>query len=99
MRMDIRNSLDGLKSLFGVESTGQVATRPTHYIRPDETAIESDRATVSSAGSEVSQAAHQDGVRMEKLASIQAAIAAGNYDVPAAAVATKVIDALLGGQK
>jgi anti-sigma28 factor (negative regulator of flagellin synthesis) len=36
---------------------------------------------------------------MEKLASIQAAIAAGNYDVPAAAVATKVIDALLGGQK
>jgi flagellar biosynthesis anti-sigma factor FlgM len=82
------------------KSSSNIAVLSSNVTKnPDETAIGSDHATLSSAGSEVSQAAHQDGVRMEKLASIQAAIAAGNYDVPAAAVATKVIDALLGGQK
>jgi negative regulator of flagellin synthesis FlgM len=54
---------------------------------------------LSSAGSEVSQAAGEDGVRMEKVASIQTAIAAGTYGVPASAVARKVVDAMLIGQK
>jgi flagellar biosynthesis anti-sigma factor FlgM len=99
MRMDIRNSLDGLKSLLGVESTAPAATRQTRDLRADESALGSDRATLSSAGSEVSQASREDGVRMEKVASVQAALSAGTYDVPAAAVATKVVDAMLGGQK
>ncbi len=97
--MDIRNSLDGLKSLLGVESTAPAAARPTRNSRTDDNALGSDRATLSSAGSEVSQAAREDGVRTEKVASIQAALAAGTYAVPAASVATKVVDAMLGGQK
>jgi anti-sigma28 factor (negative regulator of flagellin synthesis) len=32
---------------------------------------------------------------MEKVAAVQAAIAAGNYSVPASAVAGKVVDAML----
>jgi flagellar biosynthesis anti-sigma factor FlgM len=99
MRMDIRNSLDGLKSLFGVESTSPAAARQTRNTRADESALESDCATLSSAASEVSHAAHVDGVRAEKVASIHSALAAGTYDVPAAAVATKVVDAMLGGRK
>jgi anti-sigma28 factor (negative regulator of flagellin synthesis) len=31
------------------------------------------------------------------VASIQAALAAGSYNVPASAVASKVVDAMLGG--
>jgi anti-sigma28 factor (negative regulator of flagellin synthesis) len=36
-------------------------------------------------------------VRADKVASVQAAIAAGTYNVPASAVASKVIDSMLGG--
>ena len=35
---------------------------------------------------------------MDKVAGIQAALAAGTYNVPAADVATKVVDSMLGGQ-
>jgi anti-sigma28 factor (negative regulator of flagellin synthesis) len=35
---------------------------------------------------------------MDKVASIQAALAAGTYDVSAADVASKVVDSMLGGQ-
>ncbi len=97
--MDIRNGLDGLKSLLGVESAGPATSRPAQGQRIDTGALGSDRATLSSAGSEVSQTAREDGVRTEKVASVQAALAAGTYEVPASAVAIKVVDAMLGGQK
>jgi anti-sigma28 factor (negative regulator of flagellin synthesis) len=35
---------------------------------------------------------------MDKVASIQAALAAGSYNVSAGAVAAKVVDSMLGGQ-
>jgi anti-sigma28 factor (negative regulator of flagellin synthesis) len=35
---------------------------------------------------------------MEKVAGIQAALAAGTYDVPASAVASRVVDSMLGNQ-
>jgi flagellar biosynthesis anti-sigma factor FlgM len=99
MRMDTRNNLDGLKSLLGVESSAPATGRPSRNSRAEESALGSDRATLSSAASEVSQAAREEVVRTEKVASIQAALAAGTYKVPSAAVAAKVIDAMLGGQR
>jgi negative regulator of flagellin synthesis FlgM len=59
----------------------------------------SDRATLSSAGSEVSLTAADSGVRTDKVAAVQAALAAGTYDVPATAVASKIVDAMLGGDR
>ena len=35
------------------------------------------------------------GVRTDKVAEIQAALQAGTYDVPASAVAAKMVDAML----
>jgi negative regulator of flagellin synthesis FlgM len=100
MRMDIRSSLDGLKSLLGVDSAAPAAARPVRNTKADESsALGSDRATLSSAGSEVSQASQEDGLRREKVATIQAALVSGTYDVPAVAVATKVVDAMLSGHK
>lgn len=96
--MDISTNLEGLRSLLGV-STAE--TPPTHPARTSATASTSeggsDRATVSSAASEVSQAAAGDGVRTEKVESIRAALAAGTYKVPDSAVASKLVDAMLGG--
>jgi flagellar biosynthesis anti-sigma factor FlgM len=97
--MDIRNSLEGLKSLLGVAPTSPAEPRPARSVRADQALLGNDHATLSSAASEVSQAAGEDGVRMEKVAGIRAALGAGSYDVHASAVATKLIDTMLGGQR
>ena len=96
--MDIRNSLDGLKSLFGVESAAPTA-RETRKSQTSANEIGSDHATLSSAANEVAQTTREDSVRTDKIVSIQAALATGTYSVPASAVADKVIDAMLGASK
>jgi negative regulator of flagellin synthesis FlgM len=96
--MDIRSSLDGLKSLFGVSPTTPSATQSKSAAATATagSALDSDRATLSSAGSEASQAVSEEGVRTDKVAEVQAALAAGTYSVPALAVASKMVDAMLG---
>ena len=96
--MDIRSSLDGLKSLLGV--TPPVTSAPHASAGTSATGTSgmgSDSATFSSAGSEVALTAADSGIRTEKVASVQAALAAGTYNVPASAVASKMVDAMLGG--
>jgi len=95
--MDIRTSLDGLKSLLGVNPPTQPAAGAKGSAAASPSALGSDRATLSSAGSEVSLSAGDEGVRMDKVAGVQAALAAGTYNVPASAVASKMVDAMLGG--
>ena len=92
--MDIRSSLEGLKSLLGPSAT-QVAPQPKSTGAPSGSGLGSDSATFSSAASEVSQSASDAGVRMDKVAGIQAALASGSYDVSAAAVASKLVDSML----
>jgi negative regulator of flagellin synthesis FlgM len=97
MQMDTRNSLDGLKTLLGVPSTGSTKPQSAKNTPATEaTGLAGDRATLSSAGSEVAQAATDSDVRMDKVAAVQAALAAGTFNVPASAVAEKVVDAMLG---
>jgi negative regulator of flagellin synthesis FlgM len=94
--MDIRSSLDGLKSLLGVTPSAPAAPQARGNAAAAGSAFASDRATFSSAGSEVSLSASEPGVRADKVAGVQAAIAAGTYNVPASAVASKVVDSMLG---
>ncbi|MGA2752212.1 MAG: flagellar biosynthesis anti-sigma factor FlgM [Terracidiphilus sp.] len=95
--MDIRNSLDGLRSLLGVNPIPQSAPQPKGSTATGGSGFDSDRATFSTAANEVSQALSDEGVRPEKVAAIQSALVAGTYDVPAAAVASKLVDAMLSG--
>jgi negative regulator of flagellin synthesis FlgM len=95
--MNISSSLDGLRSLLGVNGAASATTPARAGAAASPGGLGSDLATVSSAGSEVSQAVAGDGVRLDKVASIQAALAAGTYSVPASAVASRVIDTMLGG--
>lgn len=97
--MDIRSSLDGLKTLLGVTPAASGAAPRPPQAKAADSSFSSDRATLSSAGSEVAQAAADGGVRTGKVAEIQAALQAGTYSVPASAVAAKMVDTMLGGGK
>jgi flagellar biosynthesis anti-sigma factor FlgM len=97
--MDIRSSLDGLKSLLGVDQPTPAAPQTKSNAKAGGSGLGSDRATLSSAGSEVSLTAAEPGVRADNVANVQAALAAGTYDVPAAAVASKVVDSMLGREQ
>jgi negative regulator of flagellin synthesis FlgM len=93
--MDIRNSLDGLSSLLGLNPTAPSPSQGKGGASAAPSSFDSDRATFSSAGSEVSQGSSGEGVRADKVAAVQAALAAGTYHVPASAVASRMIDSML----
>jgi len=97
--MDVRYSLEGLRTLLGVDPAASAATKGRGAPQPSGGALLSDRATLSSAASQVSQSAADDGVRMDKVAAVQEALAAGTYNVPASAVASKMVDAMLSGDR
>ncbi len=94
--MDIRNSLEGLRSLLGATPATTPAVGQKNGAAQGMSALGADQATLSNAGSEVSQSASADGVRTDKVAAVQAALAAGTYSVPASVVASKVVDAMMG---
>jgi flagellar biosynthesis anti-sigma factor FlgM len=96
--MDIRSSLDGLRSLLGVNSPTPAANQGKSVVSGGGKSLDSDRATVSSAASEISQAANGDGIRADKVAAIQSALAQGTYNVPASAVASKLVESMLGAE-
>jgi negative regulator of flagellin synthesis FlgM len=98
--MDIRSSLEGLKSLLGTTPAAPATTpqQPRSGAAVSGSAFSSDRATLSSAGSEVAMTATDSDVRTDKVAGIQSALAAGTYNVSASAVATKVVNSMLGGE-
>lgn len=97
--MEIRNNAEALKAFLGVSGPGSAqgpqvrATEGTAI----QGALAGDLATLSRAGKEVSQSASVAGVRADKVAGIQQALAAGAYSVPASAVADKVIDTMFDG--
>ena len=97
--MDIRSSMDSLRSLLGVNAASPPTTQAKNAAAANaESGLSNDRATLSSAASEISQAASGEGIRAGKVAAVQAALAAGTYNVPASAVASKLVDAMLGGE-
>lgn len=95
--MEIRSSFEGLKSLLGVNAAAPAATQ-SKSAASSGAGLNADSATLSSAASEMAQSVGDDGVRTAKVAEIQAALASGAYSVPAAAVASKLVDAMLGAE-
>jgi flagellar biosynthesis anti-sigma factor FlgM len=95
--MEIQSNLDGLKSLLGVSPTAPAPSETRSGGSVSGSGLGSDKATLSSAASEAAQSTGYDGVRMDKVSAVQAALAAGSYNIPASAVAGKLVDSMLGG--
>jgi len=96
--MDIRSSLDGLKSILGVAPAPVSVPQTKSATTTSSTLWNSDQATLSSAGSAVSLSSADSGVRMDKISAIQSALAAGTYQVSASALASSVVDSMLGAR-
>jgi len=97
--MEIRNNADAMKAFLGVSSSSstQTAQARSNESAAGQAAFSGDLATLSHAGTEISQAAAQTGIRSDKVAAIQQALAAGTYSVPASKVADKLIDSMMPG--
>ncbi|WP_263359560.1 flagellar biosynthesis anti-sigma factor FlgM [Acidicapsa ligni] len=107
VRNDIRNDGESLQHIApsqtsstqvssnAIAATAQVAS--TGKAQMDNLA--QDSTQFSAAANEAAQAASESDVRMDKVASIQNALQAGTYNIPATDVAQKVIDSLLVPEK
>jgi anti-sigma28 factor (negative regulator of flagellin synthesis) len=91
--MEIRNTADSLKALLGVSSTSPSLAQTRNTAA--RSVLEADQTTLSGAGSEASLSAADDALRLNKVAEVRAALAAGTYQKPAEAVASRLIDAML----
>ncbi|MGB9032630.1 MAG: flagellar biosynthesis anti-sigma factor FlgM [Acidobacteriaceae bacterium] len=93
--MNVSNNLQALQQLFSSPEVTETAAK-TNAAVAQKADAGADQATLSTAASLAAAAAPDSDVRMEKVAEIQQALASGTYNVPAAAVAGKMIDQLLG---
>lgn len=97
VQMDIRNSYDNLKQIIGTQSTsGATVSSKVGNSSTSASGFDSDQAQVSSAANLITLAASSSDVRMDKVQSVKSAIEAGTYNVDPSAVASKVIDNMLG---
>jgi negative regulator of flagellin synthesis FlgM len=94
--MNVNNNVQGLQQLFPAQ--GGARTENTAAQQSGSAAVSgsADQTTLSPAASMAAASAQDSGVRMEKVASIQQAIAAGTYNIPASAVAGKMMDHMMG---
>lgn len=100
--MNIRSDLQAVQSASSdtaLSSVQRAAANPGTHLDSVSTSTSADQAHLSAAASLVSQAASLSDVRLEKVQSIQAAIASGNYHVSSSDVAQSLINHLLGGRE
>jgi len=94
--MNIGNNIENLTPIFEVQTVPSAV--PANASVSSDTQ-NTDKAQLSTAASQLARSATASDVRLEKVASVQSALQAGTYSVPASAVAQKVISSLLTSDK
>ena len=95
--MEIRNNSEALNAFLGVSSNRSIKPAAVRGQEAQEAgaAFSGDEATLSNVGAAMQSAADRDGVRLDKVAAIQQALAAGTYNVSASEVADKLVESML----
>lgn len=99
--MSYSNGIGGLqRALNSIATTGTTQTNtPAAATRlsdvPPANHQQTDQASLSSMGGLVAQALGGSDVRMDKVATLQQAIASGSYNVSSSDVADKMLNSLL----
>jgi negative regulator of flagellin synthesis FlgM len=96
--MNIQNDLQGLQQIFGPADFSGASKQPAIQDSAG-TSSANDEAHVSATAYLVTQAVTVPDVRIEKVASVQAALANGSYQVNSTDVAGKLIDSMQSNQK
>jgi negative regulator of flagellin synthesis FlgM len=100
--MNIQGDLQSIPQTLETYQTAAEKTTAAQSATADQAsspASTADQTHLSPAANMVSQSVNQTDVRMDKVASVQAAIASGSYHVDASQVAGKLIDSMLGESK
>jgi negative regulator of flagellin synthesis FlgM len=98
--MNISDGLNGLQQILSsgkVDAAAHKNSQTTMTASSGNYALASDQAHVSVAANLAKLADSLSDVRMEKVSSVQQALANGTYAVDPAAVASKLIDHMLQG--
>jgi len=94
MEMNVRNDLENLSQVLPSQTPAVQPAARSGNSQPTAGG-HTDTAELSAAGTQAAQSSEVPEVRLDKVASIQAALKAGTYQVPAADVAQKVISSML----
>ncbi len=96
--MNVRNGIDSLTQTQQPQSPS-TASAPKSAPAATGQTLSEDKAQVSLTASQIAQSSPVSDVRLDKVASIQAAIQTGTYHVSATDVAQKVITSMLSNDK
>lgn len=94
--MNVNNDLQGLQQLLSSQEVAKGESAKRGSAGAQQAGTGADEATLSSAASVAAQTAPDADVRMDKVAAVQQALAAGTYGVPSTDVANRMIEAMLG---
>lgn len=93
--MNVRNDIENLSQILPSQTAPVSPPAKSGNSQPTA-GSHTDTAQLSAVGTQAAQSSEVPEVRLDKVASIQAALQAGTYQVPAADVAQKVIESMLG---
>ena len=98
--MNIGNGIENLTQIVPAQTApvSSAKANPNSAQEPPAPA-KLDQAVLSETGTQAAQSAPDSDVRLDKVASIQNALAAGTYRVPASQVAQKLIDSALAPEQ
>ena len=92
--MKIGNNTENLSQIQNAQNPSSSLSSRQPAVSPSAP-VSADSAHLSTVAGQVTQSASDSDVRLDKVAAIRSALAAGTYSVSAAQVASRLVDSML----